>query len=436
MKSLIQFLVLITLFVTSCSAPNPSAVVSSDIDHFWEAYDKIQETTDSLKQREILQTLFLDKGTPGLEAIMQARRYTLDSYLDAIHDYPKFWESVRSNMAKAKTLGPEIEDGIAAFEKLYPHSRPAKVYFTVGALRTNGTAMDSLVLIGSELALADEQVVTEELPGSFGYLRAYFDSNPIEDVVFLNVHEYVHTQQSTHGGYDLLSQCLFEGIAEFVPVIAMGEASPTPAIAYGKANDGAVQAAFIKEMFSPFYNNWIWNSADNSFGTRDLGYYVGYAIAEKYYEAATDKSAAIRTLLELDFNDTLAVEGLVEQTGYFDQPIAQLKAKYEASRPSVESITPLQNGSTMVDPKIEEFTITFSEPMDTRSRNFQYGPNGEDTVLRIQDVLGFSEDGTSISLSIKMEPNKQYQIVVGEGFRTKAGVPLRPYLIDFRTAAD
>ncbi|MBX2875985.1 MAG: hypothetical protein KTR30_27945, partial [Saprospiraceae bacterium] len=212
MKSLIQFLTLV-LFITACATPQNAIVISSDIDHFWEAYDKVQTTTDTLAQKEYLQTLFLDKGTPGLKAIMKARRYTIDSYLDAIHDYPKFWESMRPNMAKAKDLGPKIEDGIAAFENLYPKLRPAKVYFTVGALRTNGTAMDSLVLIGSELALADASAVTEELPSSFGYLRAYFDSNPIEDVVFLNVHEYVHTQQTTHGGYDLLSQCLFEGIA-------------------------------------------------------------------------------------------------------------------------------------------------------------------------------------------------------------------------------
>ncbi len=435
MKSLIQLFIL-ALVVISCSTSSPSLVISSDIDHFWEAYDKIQETSDTAMQKEFLQTLFLDRGTPGLSAIMQARRYTIDSYLDAIHDYPKFWESMRPNMAKAKTLGPEIEEGIADFEKIYPQLRPAKVYFTVGALRTNGTAMDSLVLIGSELALADETAVTEELPSTFGHLRTYFDSNPIENVVFLNVHEYVHTQQSTHGGYDLLSQCLFEGIAEFIPVIATGQASPTPAIAYGKANDQAIQAAFTKEMFSPFYNNWIWNSADNIFGTRDLGYYVGYAIAEKYYEAATDKSKAIQALIELDFNDTLAIESFVDQVGYFESPIADLKAAYEASRPEVESISPLQNGSEKVDPNIEEFTITFSESMNTQHRNFQYGPKGEETVLGIQDFLGFSEDGKSVRLAIKMEPGQQYQIVVGEGFRTAAGVPLRPYLIDFRTAAD
>lgn len=420
----------------SCSTPNSSLVISSDIDHFWEAYDKIQETSDTSAQKAYLQTLFLDKGTPGLAAIMQARRYTIDSYLDAIHNYPKFWESMRANMAKAKTLGPKIEEGIAAFEKIYPKLKPAKVYFTVGALRTNGTAMDSLVLIGSELALADETAVTEELPSSFGYLRAYFDSNPIENVVFLNVHEYVHTQQSTYGGYDLLSQCLFEGVAEFIPVLAMGQASPTPAIAYGEANDPAIQEAFTKEMFSPFFNNWIWNNTDNAFGTRDLGYYVGYAIAERYYEAAPDKSKAIQNLIELDFNDTLAIEGFIDQVGYFEKPIAELKAAYEASRPQVESILPLQNGGEDIDADLEEFTITFSQPMDTRYRNFQYGPKGEEVVLGVQDFLGFSEDGKSVRLAIKMEPGQQYQIVVGEGFRTKDGVPLQPYLIDFRTAGD
>lgn len=434
MKSLFQ-LITLALFIAGCSKPTTSSlVVSTDIDHFWEAYDKVQSTEDTVQQKEYLQKLFLDKGTPGLSAIMEARRYTLDSYLDAIHDYPNFWASMRTNMNKAKELGPQIEEGIAAFEKLYPDQRPAKVYFTVGALRTNGTAMDSLVLIGSELALADENVVTDELPSSFDYLRAYFDGNPINDVVFLNVHEYVHTQQTTHGGYDLLSQCLFEGIAEFIPVIAMKQESPTPAIAYGKANDSAIQEVFVKEMFSPFYNNWIWNNTNNVFATRDLGYYVGYAIAEQYYEGESDKRKAIANLLELDFTDTLAIEHFVDQVGYFSQPIAQLKSAYEASRPTVTSIAPLETGNQGVDPSIQEFTITFSEPMDTRYRNFQYGPLGEKAVLGVQGVIGFSEDERTISLSVAMEAGQRYQLIVGEGFRTKAGIPLQPYLIDFRTA--
>lgn len=434
MKIFVQFFSLVLVMAACVRSTSSSLVVSSDIDHFWEAYDKIQTTEDTLQQLAYLEHLFLDKGTSGLTAIQQARRYTADSYLSAIHQYPKFWESMRPKMARAKTLGPEIEKGIEQLRDIYPDLRPAKVYFTVGALRTNGTAMDSLVLIGSELALADSSTVTTELPASLGHLRAYFDTNPVQNIVFLNVHEYVHTQQSTHGGYDLLSQCLFEGVAEFIPVVAMGQASPTPAIAYGQANDAAVQAAFVKEMFSPFYNNWIWNNADNAFGTRDLGYYVGYAIAEKYYNAAQDKTKAIQTLLELDYHDQDAIESFVDQVGYFEEAIAKLKQAYEASRPTVTSISPIKNGNPGVDPRIESLTINFSEPMDIRYRNFQFGPLGEEAVLGIKDFQGFSEDARSFQLSIAMEPGKSYQLVMGEGFRNKAGVPLQPYLIDFRTA--
>jgi hypothetical protein len=37
---------------------------------------------------------------------------------------------------------------------VYPELRHAKIYFTVGAMRSNGTTLDSMVLIGSEFAMA------------------------------------------------------------------------------------------------------------------------------------------------------------------------------------------------------------------------------------------------------------------------------------------
>ena len=72
--------------------------------------------------------------------------------------------------------------------------------------------------------------------------------------------------------------------------------------------------------------------------------------------------------------------------------------------------------------------------MDTRFRNFQLGPLGEENVIRIKDFQGFSEDEKSVSFSIeKLEPSKKYQIVVGSGFRNAEGIPLIPYLIEFQT---
>jgi len=43
-------------------------IVTSDIDNFWNAYDKIIEEIDSLKQVALLEEHFLNVGSSGLAA--------------------------------------------------------------------------------------------------------------------------------------------------------------------------------------------------------------------------------------------------------------------------------------------------------------------------------------------------------------------------------
>ncbi|MEO0874613.1 MAG: hypothetical protein AAFY48_08430, partial [Bacteroidota bacterium] len=63
----------------------------TDIEHFWEAYDEIVAKQDSVEQLRLLQELYIDRASPGLEAVMEVRNYTAEEYLQAIHNYPRFW---------------------------------------------------------------------------------------------------------------------------------------------------------------------------------------------------------------------------------------------------------------------------------------------------------------------------------------------------------
>jgi hypothetical protein len=47
-------------------------VVTTDIDNFWTAYDKVITTKDRSEQLSYLNKLFIEKGTQGLRAMMQA----------------------------------------------------------------------------------------------------------------------------------------------------------------------------------------------------------------------------------------------------------------------------------------------------------------------------------------------------------------------------
>jgi hypothetical protein len=414
--------------------PSAPLVVTADIDRFWQAYDSVVVAPDSAEQVRLLDSLFIKRGTPGLRAMIERRDLTPADYVEAIRQYPRFWASVRPVMLRADEHAGEIAAGIDSLRALYPALRPARVYFTVGALRTNGMTLDDVVFIGSELALADSATVTDEFPERLGHLPAFFATNPAASVVFLNVHEYVHTQQGPFGG-DLLAMALQEGVAEFVAVLATGEPSPTPAVAFGKANEVRVREAFARDMFRPFPSPWLWSNAENPFGVRDLGYYVGYAIAERFYDQSEDQRQAIADLIEVDYRDPAAVDALVTASGYFDRPVKELRAEYEASRPRVVRVDGIENGASGLAAGPRTLTVVFSRPMDTRYRGFDYGPLGADHVLQIERVDGWSDDAQRLTIGVDLAPGHRHQTLLTQTFRTPEGVPIKPYLLDVTTRA-
>ena len=420
-------------FLALLTSVKAQVVDNSDIDRFWKAYDLIRKTEDVKEQTAILKKEFITPGSKGLKAIMDKKSYTLESYIQAINNYPKFWNSVRANTLKTGSYALEIEENIKSLKVLYPDLKPAQVFFTIGVLRTGGTAHKGHVLIGAELAMADSSVVTEEIePERLRQnLCNHFNCNPINDVALLNVHEYIHTQQGDYGT-DLLSMCIFEGVAEFVSVLAAKKKSAVPALSYGEANAEKIKQRFQKEMFSPNWNDWLYNDKENEFEVRDLGYYVGYAICEGYYNTASDKKLAIKEMIELDCKNKKAVRKFVEKSEYLTEDFDILKTKYAEHQPKVKGIKELHCNQDLVDPNTTEITIQFSKSMNPRFRNFKFGPKGRDKVLPINS-FDWNEDFTEARLGIELSSDKQYQIVLSSEFRDLDGRCIDNFLIDLKT---
>jgi len=434
MNKLLPLITLLSIF-TSCQVKkqNPN-IFTGDITNFWKAYDKITTTQDSILQEKYLDSLYFQKGTVGLKKIRQARSYTAQDYIQSINNYPKFWKSIRKNTLEASEKGSELEAGIAKLKELYPQLKPAKIYFTVGAFRTGGTTMDSLVLIGSEISMADSTTETNEFPENLSHLKAHFKTNPKDDLVILNTHEYVHTQQNPRV-FNILSLVLYEGVAEFVAAKALGVASPNPQIEFGKANAKRIKDVFEQEMFYP--NNlykWLDGNAPNEFGMRDLGYYVGYQICENYYNQAQNKAKAIKTMIELDYANEVEVEDFIKKANYFSAPLEELYEAFENKRPTVTAIKQFKNHSQDVSPKLKEITISFSEPLNGLNTGVDFGDLGQDAFPK-GTIEGryWSADNKSWTLPVALEPNKEYQILISNNFRTTNSLPLKAYLITFKT---
>jgi len=406
--------------------------VSKDIENFWKTYDLITQTEDTLLQKEYLQEMFLDKGSPGLESIIKARNYTKAEYINAIKSYPKYWNSIRSQTLSYKENFSKIENNIHKLKEVYPNLSPATIYFTFGVFRTNGTTFGDKVLIGSEMAFADESAIIDELPQ--WRQPFYADYKPLSNLPLLCTHEYIHTQQSAIVE-QLIPMCLYEGVAEFISCHATGSPSNSPAIEYGKKNEELIISKFIEDIFRPYNNyNWLWGENRNELKVRDLGYYIGYEISEKYYNKSTDKLLAIKEMIELDYSNEAEIERIVDDSNFFPKPMEELKKDYENKRPTVLRITEFENGSQSVSPKNNSITVYFSEELDEGYSGLDFGPLGKEYYPKVNNPSRkWGDKNDSYSFEVDLEADKKYQMAVS-GFRSKEGMLLKPFVIDFHTS--
>ncbi len=435
MKNTLKLLLINLLLLSTAHAQTTKqTIITTDIDNFWAAFDQVQTTTDSLKQLDILQKQYVDKGTPGLKAFMEAKGYTTAAWLDCIRSYPKYWASIREKTYQVKALSKEFDPYLKKFKQLYPALKPANIYFCIGAMRSGGTTQGDKVLIGAELATGDPEVDLSDMPtNTKKWLTTYFATLPFKNIVLLNMHEYVHTQEKRSGNH-LLGQSIFEGTADFVAELITGQVPAMPYMSYGKTNESELKQKFKEQMFLSNFSDWLYNGTANSFGVGDLGYYMGYAICKTYYHQAKDKKAAIKTLIELDYGDDAVVESFLSKTNYFKEGFnkAEIIQAYQNKMPVITTLGPFVNGATNVDPTLKQIQLHFSKPMKNKY-SISLGVWGEESYP-LTKVVGFSDDKKTVTLEMALKPGHSYSfLVTGRGFQSEDGYPLVEYPVTFKT---
>lgn len=426
MRKRLSGLLALSLWVMTTNAQ--PKVYTSDIDRFWIAYDSARSTTDTAIQQRYFQQLYIDPGTPGLKAFMKLRRYDAPLYTRLIDKYPKFWVSIRPNTLRIKTKTAAIEKAIDHFKELYPDLQPATMYFTIGGLRSGGTTNADMVLVGAEIATADSNTDASELSDYFK--RNFKHQNP-ENIVALDVHEYVHTQQRQTDGNTLLSQIIKEGGADFIAELASGMPNNSAYMVYGREHADSVRTAFLKDMYGPNSLGWLYNA---SVPIADLGYYTGYTICKGYYQKEKDKKQAIKDIIRVDYENDSAVDAFLDESGYFPQKPDKkaLLAQYEAYRPAVTALTPDINHHTDVDTSVTTLVVTFSGPMGN-GFSINDGPGGKDEYPIVKGG-GFSADHLTYTVRLALKPAHHYAFVLTAlGFASQQGYPLKEYAVDFTT---
>jgi hypothetical protein len=422
---ILSFLLPLSIYAQSART---SKVYTEDIDNFWIAFDSAHTTSDTVKQQRFIQKLYVDKGTAGLHAFMKVRDYNASLWVELINKYPKFWASIRPNTLQIKKQAKPIEASVKRFKKLYPEMRPASMYFTVGGLRSGGTTTADMVLVGTEIAAADQHTDASEIGD---WLQGVFKAQNASNLVSLNIHEYVHTQQK-EPGISVLSQCLKEGAADFVAELVTGIPNNTAYVTYGRQHESELKPTFKIDMFSNATSKWLYNGSES--GQADLGYFMGYQLCKAYYQQQKDKSQALKSIIELDYADEQAIQTFLVGSKYYSDTInkSDLLSQFDALQPKIVSFSPSVDKQKGVSVKLTELTINFSEPMK-KAVSITLGEGGKEH-FPLTGILGFSEDQRSLKLKISLLPNKVYDFILkGRGFKSMNGYAMEDYHVHFET---
>lgn len=288
---------LFVLLLGACVASAPAShdpararLVTEDIPRFWAAFD----ARGRIGTVKALDSLYLEPGTRGLREWKRKRLDDAATMAQTVDGAARYYESARASTLRADAEMPRIRDAFDKLARLYPAATFPDVYFVIGRLSSGGTPSGAGLLIGVEMfGRTNAEIVSRMSPWLQQVLR------PIEDLPGIVAHELIHHQQPGRGGSSLLARAVREGSADFIGEMISGLNINAHVHAWVAAEPGrerALWAEFEPRMHGRDDTGWFSTENPNT-RPKDLGYYLGYRIAQAYYQKMDDKTQALRDII-------------------------------------------------------------------------------------------------------------------------------------------
>lgn len=284
------------------SGASDAVIVTTDVSRFWQAFDQAATVAPEARPA-VYRSVYFDQASEGLRDYAAFRHVTPENFSDYVEPHRDEYLRLRPYIGRVVEQKPVIAAAYDRLAALYAGIRFPALYFVVGPQR--GAGMNSK----NGIILAADMFATP--PGTpYSYTKVSADYVP-----YSAVHETIHFNQAyeTDDASTLLQQVINEGTADFIASLALPEPSVrqmTDRWQYGCPREAALYERFTKERDQVITSPWFFDHQPDTGWPPDMGYWLGYRIAQTYYHRSADKHAALTALLQVtDFNSFLNSSG-------------------------------------------------------------------------------------------------------------------------------
>lgn len=307
-------LTLATLLACGCpqplnADPEKAVIITEDLPRFWAAFD---EGTDAAT----LEAKYLTPGTPQLARFVKSRIGSAEQLSRTVTRNRAYYASIRANTLSVAT--PEFERRLklafAAAKALDPQAVFPPTALLIGRMNSGGTTSSDAILIGLELFTA----APDSPRDTFDEFEKAATKSATGLLVPLIAHEHVHILQEVNGfpfGKTLLEQSVAEGMADWLGEKTSGGVVNTELYAWAKAREAQLWTEFQAEQDGTDISRWLYNQGKDPNRPGDLGYFIGYRIAEAYAKKVGDDGKAAQQLVRAK-----NLKQLVIDSGYAGAP--------------------------------------------------------------------------------------------------------------------
>ena len=238
-----------------------------------------------------MQRDYLEKASVGVRDFIPGRIMSAEDLAAYVRAHRATYDSVRVANLDVSRAEPQIRAAFRRLKTLYPDAVFPDVYFVIGRFISGGTSSNHGLLIGAEM---------------------YRDPARLPAIVS---HELIHYQQH-YDARKLLEHAFMEGTADFIGEMISGSQINSAAHQYGMAHEAELWSEFEKHFDDTDYFPWMYGTPPDG-KPNDLGYFIGYRIAQAYYDKASDKTQAIRDIITARNGN---VRELLALSGYDPHP--------------------------------------------------------------------------------------------------------------------
>lgn len=309
MRSRWLFLVLASACQPIETDPEKAVLVTADIERFWEAFD---EGTDAAT----LQRRYLERGSPQLKAFLEKRIGSAEKLSATVTRNRAYYASIRENTLAAASPDFErrLREAFTRAKALDPQATFPPTALLIGRMSSGGTTSRDAILIGLELFTAAASSPRD----TFDDFERSATQEASNLLVPLIAHEHVHILQQQYGqpsNGTLLERCVSEGMADFIGEKVGGAVVGGAMYQWAKAREGELWAEFQQAQDGTDVSRWLYNQGKDPDRPGDLGYFIGYRIAQAYAKRVGDEARAVQQLVRAK-----DLKALARESGYDGTP--------------------------------------------------------------------------------------------------------------------